>query len=506
MRILLPIILTYFLISSLCNGQQRIPQELSRSLSAENRRIGEEYITEANGIRYKLNYVKTASYNERTQTMKYIVDSLIYDSEGLLAEAYYFDFNWGTRVLYQYDSRRRPIQKEYQDWNGNLWKKRTRLEYKYDNRENIISSKQCEYDEEKGWQEFYLGYHIYDGLGRIIQKDFYALSYYPTHDISYFSYNIAGLLIRENGEWENGTGLHPSYNMELTYDKSNKLIDSIYQTGWNGSFWEDDKRAKFKYNDDGFLISRTRYFIKNGIEERFGDSLSLYYDENNRIIFTLLDDPGIYSESAKYEYNENGKISAFESRYWGIDPDSFNIRIEYIYEADNISSITKYNWSYEHNEWSLYNKAVYSYNSDGNCDQIRLLSYADGNWVPSRINDVLINPGRGYSSYGVSVDMRYTKAPEIKEYFRPDELKLAQNYPNPFNPETVISFNLPQSGKATLKIYDLLGREVAVLLDGEAEYGIHTYTFSGRNLASGVYIYRLQSGAFTECKKMMLMK
>ncbi len=84
--------------------------------------------------------------------------------------------------------------------------------------------------------------------------------------------------------------------------------------------------------------------------------------------------------------------------------------------------------------------------------------------------------------------------------------RLDQNFPNPFNPATTISFTLQVSGFTSLKVYDVLGREVATVVDGLLEVGYHTYQFSGANLASGVYIYRIISGNFAETKKMVLQK
>lgn len=88
----------------------------------------------------------------------------------------------------------------------------------------------------------------------------------------------------------------------------------------------------------------------------------------------------------------------------------------------------------------------------------------------------------------------------------PTEYRLMQNYPNPFNPGTVISFTLAQAGYTTLKVYDLLGREVAVLVSGNEMPGGHTVEFNGSNLASGVYLYRLVSGSYAETKRMILQK
>ncbi|MEX2410817.1 MAG: T9SS type A sorting domain-containing protein, partial [Candidatus Paceibacterota bacterium] len=89
----------------------------------------------------------------------------------------------------------------------------------------------------------------------------------------------------------------------------------------------------------------------------------------------------------------------------------------------------------------------------------------------------------------------------------PNSIKLEQNYPNPFNPTTKISFNMPKAQEVTLKVYDMLGREVATLLNNEfAVSGQNSVTFDASNLASGVYIYRLHGDNFSYSKSMTLMK
>ncbi len=88
----------------------------------------------------------------------------------------------------------------------------------------------------------------------------------------------------------------------------------------------------------------------------------------------------------------------------------------------------------------------------------------------------------------------------------PTKFSLSQNYPNPFNPSTVISYTIPKSGNITLKIYNILGQEVATAFQGFQTAGSYTANFDASRLASGVYFYRLQAGQFNETKKMMLMK
>ena len=87
-----------------------------------------------------------------------------------------------------------------------------------------------------------------------------------------------------------------------------------------------------------------------------------------------------------------------------------------------------------------------------------------------------------------------------------NDYSLSQNYPNPFNPVTKIRFAIPKSGFTTLKIYDMLGKEFQTLVNKNLQLGTYEASFDGSNLNSGVYFYRLQTGSFTDTKKMLLIK
>ncbi|MFQ5637724.1 MAG: T9SS type A sorting domain-containing protein [bacterium] len=88
----------------------------------------------------------------------------------------------------------------------------------------------------------------------------------------------------------------------------------------------------------------------------------------------------------------------------------------------------------------------------------------------------------------------------------PVTFALQQNYPNPFNPETTIRFSLPQRAHVTLKVFDLLGRELATLVDDELQAGGHLAVFDANALSSGVYFYRMTAGHFSQSRKAILMK
>jgi hypothetical protein len=88
----------------------------------------------------------------------------------------------------------------------------------------------------------------------------------------------------------------------------------------------------------------------------------------------------------------------------------------------------------------------------------------------------------------------------------PSDYSLSQNYPNPFNPTTNIHFSIPKEGNVSLKVFDMVGNETAVLVNGLVKAGTYNVEVDASNWASGVYFYKLTSGSFIETKKMMLIK
>ncbi len=136
--------------------------------------------------------------------------------------------------------------------------------------------------------------------------------------------------------------------------------------------------------------------------------------------------------------------------------------------------------------------------------------------VPQAINDgmggatLIFRDQRGNFDWDFAVfsqrlfDPIFTDAEEKPEL--PTEFSLSQNYPNPFNPETVIEFTLPTEGKATLRVFDVTGREVATLVNGALAAGNHRVNFDATELSSGVYFYTLNTGNSTLTRKMVLLR
>jgi hypothetical protein len=173
---------------------------------------------------------------------------------------------------------------------------------------------------------------------------------------------------------------------------------------------------------------------------------------------------------------------------------------------------------------------IQQYFPDGISDWDRSITWRDGNpmlfpeswfWVNYEesvlaitFEEILI-PNRFDSLYtktasallnGIAdyLDIRSTvKVDDLSQIISPN---LAQNYPNPFNPSTTIKYSIPKQSNVTIKVFDVLGREVTTLVNKEQSQGNYEVDFDGTKLSSGIYFYRLQAGDFVETKKMILIK
>ena len=107
--------------------------------------------------------------------------------------------------------------------------------------------------------------------------------------------------------------------------------------------------------------------------------------------------------------------------------------------------------------------------------------------------------GTNYNGAIITTDVKRTS-------LLPQNFNLRRNYPNPFNPSTIIEYSLPKESPVQLKIYNILGKEVATLVNKIQPAGVYNVNFTAKNLSSGFYIARLKMGTFTKTIKMMLLK
>ncbi len=145
-------------------------------------------------------------------------------------------------------------------------------------------------------------------------------------------------------------------------------------------------------------------------------------------------------------------------------------------------------------EW----KKIGFVNGNGNSNSSKDYSFIDNNIAVGKcIYRLKQIDNNGSYKYSAEVEI---------ETETPTQFSLTQNYPNPFNPSTTINYQLPISGNVNLKVFDVLGKEVASLVNEKKEAGSYTVEFSAKNLASGTYFYRLQAGDFVQIKKMVILK
>jgi len=142
-------------------------------------------------------------------------------------------------------------------------------------------------------------------------------------------------------------------------------------------------------------------------------------------------------------------------------------------------------------------RRVYDINADGGSEfKARLALRYDQSEVPDGIQEDSLKL------------LRLKGTVEVKEQLQelPKQFSLGQNYPNPFNPITTIRYELPRASFVTLRVYNLIGQEVATLVNEKKDVGRYDVAFSANKLTSGVYFYRLQSGDFIDIKKLILIK
>ncbi|RJP72250.1 MAG: T9SS C-terminal target domain-containing protein [Ignavibacteriales bacterium] len=138
-------------------------------------------------------------------------------------------------------------------------------------------------------------------------------------------------------------------------------------------------------------------------------------------------------------------------------------------------------------------------NGNGNSNSIKEYSFTD--------NTLTASGKYFYRLKQIDTDGKFEYSNAIKVNFTGENgFNLAQNYPNPFNPVTVINYQLPANSYVTLKVFDLLGKEVTTLVNGNMDAGNHNVNFNASSLSAGTYFYKLKAGDYTSVKKLMVVK
>jgi Secretion system C-terminal sorting domain len=300
--------------------------------------------------------------------------------------------------------------------------------------------------------------------------------------------------------------LMPAYSGEyyITISGSNIYAGMYYMSGGaiylstnNGTNWT--------------LLSQVSSPVKclaiNGSNIIAGTMAGVFYSTNNGVTFTQssLNNVNVWSIAI---YNNSSNIFAgtggsgvYLSTNNGITWSQLTLN------AERVNSLI------------VSNSQVFAGTSDAPSTAGSFYKYTGSSWTPRNeglptmyfgINSLLVANNyvfMGTQSYGLCrrIASEVIGIQNISTEI-PSAYSLSQNYPNPFNPSTVVRFSLPVVGLTTLKVYDMMGREVQTLVNERLQAGTYEATFDGSQLSSGMYFYRLQTNGFTETKRMNFIK
>jgi hypothetical protein len=215
----------------------------------------------------------------------------------------------------------------------------------------------------------------------------------------------------------------------------------------------------------------------------------------------LMTEPINISDNSSFLYGVQYGITDSLAALQAITGDRFiNFKVQLV--DDNTGELIGEfdNVNYTANNLYLYNNISYQVNTQGIGNRtVRLKLVLDNNFEAEYSLSGIYSDEYVLNKTSVK-QINYTGGEVVKSY------ELSQNYPNPFNPSTTIKFQIPTSGDAVLKIYDILGNEITTLVNEFLETGKYEVNFDATALASGVYIYRLNVNDFVNVKKMVLLK
>lgn len=239
--------------------------------------------------------------------------------------------------------------------------------------------------------------------------------------------------------------------------------------------WNNDQTLSTSFTVDNFNYSSDENFYTNYGYNFDVKSNSLYY------VFQNPDTDKIKISSTNSALFNLDSLSTYQVSEASTDSliieGWYNTRILYYKSFTNV-----YYWKTLHLDYKDINKVVIRLSPSSNSE---LTDYNFDNFVFSESVT-----GAKITESGLK-DITY---------------KLNQNYPNPFNPSTTIDYSIPKAGNVQIKVYDILGNEVATLVDRYESPGSHSVSFNASNFASGIYIYIMRSGGFHSSGKMILLK
>ena len=300
------------------------------------------------------------------------------------------------------------------------------------------------------------------------------------------------------------------YRINYSYEKG-MLSQSVFQS-YNNNSWENSTRDNYVYDTNQNLSNTlTESWINNNWQNRW--LITNYYSLQNKrdsILFqTWLNGDWQNNKKTVFYYSENQiDLDSLVAKSWnGISWIDF-LKLEVVNDA-NHNQIEQLEKIWDFGGWVNSIKRFFSYNEANYIKSANCEIWYNNQWINGDGDIVFKNPDGfivGFITNNISAYYSNIVSIDENENIGISDYSLSQNYPNPFNPSALIEYKIPKSNFVEIKVYDVLGKEIATLVDEYKSKGIYKAQFNTNNLPSGVYIYRMKAGSFSETKKMILMR
>ena len=321
------------------------------------------------------------------------------------------------------------------------------------------------------------------------------------------TYDSAGNTISElsEGWWTD----HWKVNSRKTYsfDSNNKLLSTLYELA-NNALWVNDNLTNYQYNNYGSLeTTQSLIWYNNGWVNNTKLTTHYNVDGDADSVLSELWIGGKWNNDGMWTLSyENNKSSVFYyTKIWQNDNWVTSSKVNYQYDLNGnlVYGLTQ---EWDGSQWINSRRFNYYYNGNNNFEHGLNETYLNGMWTPADFYFIITNPDLHLTISTAEVTIYYKITSVREKQTIANGYMLSQNYPNPFNPSTTIKYQLPESGLVSLKIYNILGKEVATLVNDNMREGLYEVSFNASKLVSGVYIYQLKVNDYLSSKKMILVK
>ena len=311
-------------------------------------------------------------------------------------------------------------------------------------------------------------------------------------------------------QWQNGQWMKYSFDT-CTYDASgDKLTDLCEQ--WQGGMLATKSCDTLTYDANGHELTDMCEEWQYGVTTKSRDTFT--YDASGNELTDLFEEWNFNNWEIYYRitwtYAANGNLFTLLCEHWENRWINYWLQT-FIYDASGhqVEDSTD-NWSSSKNQWDIADCALYTYDASGNMITFSFGGWAGSTWEPYSISEEVPNGPQNevYLASYIKITYKSVNATSISisNPNIPKGFSLSQNYPDPFNPTTTISFTIPTRSSVSLKIFDILGREVATIVSQELPAGTYSRQWNAAKMSSGIYFYRLQAGSFTQTKRLVLLK